>query len=454
MTQSIKRLIKSSTSSTSSTSSESDVKGGGCRHEASDIFDATAASSLSAATTSTSIKEPKGVREPSVFPAAGAPASTGESLNQTGQITSDDMVTQPGQTKADDNATGVDGRVVGSEGAPGASAEGGMCGQVAAEHSEEMKDGGEAEGLSEENAEVAVGGGSSTGPEAELSRSVAELEVEDDGESTVGLNKKRVTDSTARRQAGTRSSRSDGASTRQEAWHNLRFKQYRLNQSQYRNMRMFTKVHTCWRPSLSSSVSVSYRPNYLQCLSLELNKACRRVSTFIVTVGESCMPLDRLARNEVRVRPATAGNTMTAPGVMPTARVSRIRPCSLWRCLALDVLGQSEVDFACVRYLGTVPPIDYSEPPLDGVELPASLEHLEIGEMRMPAIARVKWPATLKHLQIGSVFSWIPVGIAEFSWPSSLQRVQLFQLFLQQPPYRGCVAALGAFVIGILQVDG
>lgn len=222
----------------SSNSTASDAKGGECQHEAPDTFDATAASS--SATDTTSLKR---IREPSVFPAAGAPVTAGDSLNRRGQITPKDKVTRPGQMKPDDEATGVNGRVVGLEGAPGASAEGGVCGQAAAEHAEEIKEGDEAKGLSEEEYEVPVLNGFGAGPEAESSRVVVEWEVEDDGDSTaVGLKTKRVTDSTAPREAGTRSSRSDDTGTRQEVWHTLRLKLYRLKLSRSRNKWTSSKV--------------------------------------------------------------------------------------------------------------------------------------------------------------------------------------------------------------------
>ncbi|CAM9350498.1 unnamed protein product, partial [Ectocarpus sp. 12 AP-2014] len=84
---------RSGSSSSSSSSRDGDIKGGGCKYETPDMLDATAASSSSAGTTSTPLKALIGVREPGFFPAAGAPAATGESLAQPGQIKPDAQAT-------------------------------------------------------------------------------------------------------------------------------------------------------------------------------------------------------------------------------------------------------------------------------------------------------------------------------------------------------------------------
>ncbi|CAM9268935.1 unnamed protein product [Ectocarpus sp. 8 AP-2014] len=165
------------------------------------------------------LKALKGVQEPGVFPVAGEPASSGESL------------APPGQLKPDAKATRMTGRVVGSGGATGASSKGGVYGQAAAEHDEERKGGGEAEDLSEEDPEVEVGDDYGAGPEAGFSSAVAEREVDCDGNSTVGLqgDKGAGSDSMVPRQAGKflkteqgKSSCSDHKTARQAEWHTLR----------------------------------------------------------------------------------------------------------------------------------------------------------------------------------------------------------------------------------------
>ncbi|CAB1108286.1 unnamed protein product [Ectocarpus sp. CCAP 1310/34] len=129
---------------------------------------------------------------------------------------------------------------------------------------------------------------------------------------------------------------------------------------------------------------------HLQRSSTELNKACRREATLVVTVGEGFMPVgfmpvDRLARsrkhNEVGVRRATAEKTMAGPGVMPASR--------------------GEVDFThhmrCLQLTATV----CQEPPPDGLELPASLQELKFGGHFYKTIAGVKWPQSLETLNGG-----------------------------------------------------
>ncbi|CAN0431735.1 unnamed protein product, partial [Ectocarpus sp. 12 AP-2014] len=263
----------------------------------------------------------KGVREPRFFPAAGTPASTGESLAQSGQI------------KPDAKATRMHGSVVGSGGATGASSEDGVSGQAAAEH---CKEGSEAKGLSEEDPEVEGGRGVDSGPEAKLSRAVTERDVEGDGDSTVGLKgeKGADSDSVAPRQAGKLLKTEQGKSSRSD-----------------------NKGITVMEAALTIVIQQLYvSTRDLQCASLTLNEACRRAPTLVVMVGGDYMPLERLAgskkNHEAGVPPATAGDMMTGPGLMPESKgVLQILPRGLVWCLPLEAFGQGDVDLPVVRYL-------------------------------------------------------------------------------------------------------
>ncbi|CAM9291568.1 unnamed protein product, partial [Ectocarpus sp. 6 AP-2014] len=99
-----------------------------------------------------------------------------------------------------------------------ASSEDGVCGQAAAEHCMERKEGSEAKGLLGEDPEVEVGDGFDAGAEAEFSRAVTERDVEGDGDSTVGLKgeKGADSDSVASRQAGKLLKTEQGKSFRSE----------------------------------------------------------------------------------------------------------------------------------------------------------------------------------------------------------------------------------------------
>ncbi|CAM9906184.1 unnamed protein product, partial [Ectocarpus sp. 4 AP-2014] len=308
----------------SSISSKSDTKGGGYKHETPDTLDATAASSSSAATAPIPLKALKGVREPRVFPAAGTPVSTGESLAQSGQI------------KPNAKATGLHGSVVDSGGATGASSKDGVCGQAAAEHCQERKEGSEAKGLSEEDPEVEGGGGFDSGPDAELARAVTERDVEGDGDSTVGPNGEEGadSDSVAPCQAGKLLKTEQGKSSRSD-----------------------NKGITVMEAALTIVIQQLFMSTRdLQCSSLPLNEACRRAPTLVVMVGGDFMPLERLAgskkNHEAGEPPATAGDMMTRPGLMPESkRVPQILPRGLVWCLPLDAFGQGDVDLPVVRYL-------------------------------------------------------------------------------------------------------
>ncbi|CAM9292950.1 unnamed protein product, partial [Ectocarpus sp. 6 AP-2014] len=270
------------------------------------------------------LKALKGVLEPVFSPASGAPASTGESLAQSGQI------------KTGVKANGMHGRVVGSVGATGSSSEGGVCGQAAAENCKERKEGSEAKGLSEEDPEVEVGDGFDAGAEAELSRAVTERDVEGDGDSTVGLKgeKGAESDSVVPRQAGKL-----------------------LKTEQGKSFRSDNKGITVMEVALMIVIQQLYAwTRDLQCSSLTLNEACRRAPTLVVMVGGGYMPLERLAgskkNHEAGVPPAMAGDMMTRPGLMPESkRVPQILPRGLVWCLPLEAFGQGDVDLPVVRYL-------------------------------------------------------------------------------------------------------
>ncbi|CAB1116098.1 unnamed protein product [Ectocarpus sp. CCAP 1310/34] len=258
----------------------------------------------------------KAARELVFFPAAGAPASTVESLAQSGQI------------KTDATATGMHGRVVGLGRATGASSEDGVCGQAVAEHCKERKEGSEAKGLSEED----VGDGFDAGPGEELSRAVTEQDVEGDGDSTVGLKREKGADpdSVAPRQAGKLLKTEQGKSSRSQTRESQSGVSYlETIQVQFLQRKVIQPV---FELVVIQQLHVSTKD--LQCSSLTLSEACRRAPTLVVVVGRGYLPLERLAgckkNHEAGVPPATAGNMMTGPGLIPESkRLPRILPRGL-----------------------------------------------------------------------------------------------------------------------------